>query len=493
MWNVFFIILAVSAVSSPELASEYSDFLASGGASASGLASSTLSVTWDAPFQSGGGYCSEATAFLLGLSALPNVDVRVRQHGDSYNPDYLRGLPPADAALLARALTSGAERWHHPDVSVCHSEPGAWHLPPTHPARYHSGALPCPNPAARVRVGRTMFESDRLPAGWAERCNAMDEIWVPTAFAAKVFAAGGVEMSKLRIVPEAVDAMGAFNPQAAAAPPASDTVTDTTTTSLLPPRTANITRFLFVGKFERRKGLDILLAAFATAFGRGGGGGAGGAPAQLWVLTSAYHSSSDFEAEVASVFKSLACDSLKSESGRQGGRHLCLPHDLATSPPPIYLLSGVPQSSLPSVYASVDALVQPSRGEGWGRPHVEAMAMGLPVIATHWSGPSAYLDETVGYPLAHTGLSEIKDGPFAGHLMADPDAFMLVDALKAIVRDRDVAREKGTRARRKMIEMYSPRDVGAFVAVQMRRLVERARAKKLHHRISRGDSDTESL
>ena len=41
----------------------------------------------------------------------------------------------------------------------------------------------------------------------------------------------------------------------------------------------------------------------------------------------------------------------------------------------------------------------PSRGEGWGRPHVEAMAMGLPVIATNWSGITAYLDEEVGYPI----------------------------------------------------------------------------------------------
>ena len=41
----------------------------------------------------------------------------------------------------------------------------------------------------------------------------------------------------------------------------------------------------------------------------------------------------------------------------------------------------------------------PSRGEGWGRPHVEAMAMGLPVIATNWSGTTAYLDVEVGYPI----------------------------------------------------------------------------------------------
>ena len=42
----------------------------------------------------------------------------------------------------------------------------------------------------------------------------------------------------------------------------------------------------------------------------------------------------------------------------------------------------------------------PSHGEGWGRPHVEAMAMGRPVIATNWSGTTAFLDEQVGYPIA---------------------------------------------------------------------------------------------
>ena len=44
---------------------------------------------------------------------------------------------------------------------------------------------------------------------------------------------------------------------------------------------------------------------------------------------------------------------------------------------------------LPKLYKAADAFVLPSRGEGWGRPHVEAMAMGLPVIATNWSGSTA--------------------------------------------------------------------------------------------------------
>lgn len=42
------------------------------------------------------------------------------------------------------------------------------------------------------------------------------------------------------------------------------------------------------------------------------------------------------------------------------------------------------QRRMPNLYKSAHVLVIPSRGEGWGRPHVEAMSMGLPVIATNW-------------------------------------------------------------------------------------------------------------
>ena len=57
-----------------------------------------------------------------------------------------------------------------------------------------------------------------------------------------------------------------------------------------------------------------------------------------------------------------------------------------------------PNQELPSLYAAADAFVLPSRGEGWGRPVMEAMAMGLPTIATNWSGTTAFLGEATGYP-----------------------------------------------------------------------------------------------
>lgn len=44
--------------------------------------------------------------------------------------------------------------------------------------------------------------------------------------------------------------------------------------------------------------------------------------------------------------------------------------------------------------------VIPSHGEGWGRPHMEAMACGTPVVATNWSGPTAFISEQNGFPLS---------------------------------------------------------------------------------------------
>ena len=45
---------------------------------------------------------------------------------------------------------------------------------PPHNAGIEAGAM--------YTIGRTMFETDRLTAEHAARCNAMDEVWVPTAF-----------------------------------------------------------------------------------------------------------------------------------------------------------------------------------------------------------------------------------------------------------------------------------------------------------------------
>lgn len=47
----------------------------------------------------------------------------------------------------------------------------------------------------------------------------------------------------------------------------------------------------------------------------------------------------------------------------------------------VQILHGVPDEDLPAIYAQTDAFVYPSRYEGFGIPIIEAIRMGLPVVA----------------------------------------------------------------------------------------------------------------
>ena len=52
---------------------------------------------------------------------------------------------------------------------------------------------------------------------------------------------------------------------------------------------------------------------------------------------------------------------------------------------------------MPRLYAGADAYVLPSRGEGWGRPYMEALAMGLPTIASRFSGNLEFMDDETSW------------------------------------------------------------------------------------------------
>jgi glycogen synthase len=106
-----------------------------------------------------------------------------------------------------------------------------------------------------------------------------------------------------------------------------------------------------------------------------------------------------------------------------------------------------------------DAFVLPTRGEGWGLPVMEAMAMALPVIVTNTSGCSQYLTHDNSFPLTPTptpdGFSEphvpqlqARSRRAALHLRLHPpkcvrNACAGADAQS--VRERELRRRRGCR------------------------------------------------
>merc|ERR1712061_937271 len=99
-------------------------------------------------------------------------------------------------------------------------------------------------------------------------------------------------------------------------------------------------------------------------------------------------------------------------------------------------------AQLPSLYHAADAFVLPSHGEGWGLPTMEAMASGLPTIATGWGGQTEYM---------HSGNSFLLDYSLDAdsnveHRWAFPKEDDLQKAMWDVVRGTQESQKRAARA-----------------------------------------------
>jgi hypothetical protein len=292
-------------------------------------------------------------------------------------------------------------------------------------------------------------------------------VWVPTEFHRAIFIKGGVDSDRVVVIPEPVDT-DVFSPAHAAeiSAASSESAERVLFHAEQADGSARPFRFLSIFKFEERKGWKILIEAFVREFA----GTMSSSPVALYILTSAYHTEADFEERIHGFLRTL---------NWQGG--------VVPPLPPIRLLpSGLSADRLVELYSLVDCFVLPSRGEGWGRPHVEAMSMSLPVIATHWSGPGAFMTEENSFPLRHDVMATITEGAFRGHQWAEPSQTHLRDLMRAVMADPNASRQKGQQARQDMLQKFCQQCVADIV------IRELARVQKLAER-SQNNADSSSI
>jgi glycosyltransferase involved in cell wall biosynthesis len=271
-------------------------------------------------------------------------------------------------------------------------------------------------PPGDVHVCRTMFETESIPPGWAEWSEPLRRVWVPTAFNVESFERGGVDPDKLRILPGTID-FDRFHPGAE-------------------PYAIGDTRgFTFVSNFDfqDRKGWDVLLRAYALEF-------AGEEDVTLALKVNTIHAPlAQIEARITAELASV---------GVPAGR---LPH--------VRLFDDdIPEGELAGFYTAADAYVSPTRGEGWGRPLMEAVACGAPVVASRWSAHLAFL---------HDGNATLVDGRvidvpkdvdipvFRGMRWFDPDLDALRGAMRAVRRDPAAARARAIAARPALVQEFA--------------------------------------
>jgi glycosyltransferase involved in cell wall biosynthesis len=220
---------------------------------------------------------------------------------------------------------------------------------------------------------------------------AADYISVPSRFVANTFTALGVPTAKLLINPYGVD-LHLFAGR---------------DSQWRPSRTAGL-RVLHVGRVSAQKGVHHLVDAVGRVAG-----------AQLTLVGGVDEGMSGV------VY------------GRAGVR----------------VVGAVPGPELPRWYRQADVFCLLSVQDGFGLVIAQAMAMGLPVIAS-----------------AHTGAAELIEDGIQGFIVPARDPFAAAARLQQLADAPDLGREMGERARARIAEGFAWAHYGARAREQYRRI-----------------------
>lgn len=201
-------------------------------------------------------------------------------------------------------------------------------------------------------------------SGWADKLNVMDEVWVINRTSAGACRQSGVQRS-LRVIPHAVDT-AKFEHSWKPLPVIEELCRE------------NDFIFYTIGEFNRRKNYGALLAAFHAEF--------------------------DPEEPVQLVVKAHK-PGMSTEEFRQGWNHLNhislqgigLYRDPATYKKPILLPERMSEEEINRLHSSCDCFVQPSHGEAWSIPAMDAMGFGKTPIVTNWGGYLDYISGQEGF------------------------------------------------------------------------------------------------
>jgi glycosyltransferase involved in cell wall biosynthesis len=219
-------------------------------------------------------------------------------------------------------------------------------------------------------VGIFCWETDKIPEQWVQQLNRMDLILVPCKENLLVTKRCGV-LTPVELLPYSCDA-SRYEKK-----PKPYTMAGVD----------NSFKFLAICQYSKKKGLDPLLKAYLTEF----------TPEDNTVLMlKTYFGPNDGPEEHAKMRNII-------QVIRQALRLKAYPK--------IQLIHEVLSfEDIERLYATADCYCLPSRGEGWGVPHFDALGFGLPAIATKGTGPETFINDDCGW-LVKSHLSPCVDMP----------------------------------------------------------------------------------
>jgi len=200
----------------------------------------------------------------------------------------------------------------------------------------------------KITIGVATFETNDPPKHWIDILNQNYAVIVPSTFCEEIFKKAGITRP-IYLIPHCLD-LNKYNTE-------------------VPKQTNDKFKFLFIGSWKRRKGYEELLKAWCSTFQNN-------EHVELTLKTDKSNKAENYVRKLTN--------------------NILIEHRMIT------------ETDMPTFIKSFDCLVLPTKGEGFGLPALQAMALGVPVIITDYSGCTDFANNDTAFLLTPESI-DIKD------------------------------------------------------------------------------------
>jgi len=137
----------------------------------------------------------------------------------------------------------------------------------------------------------------------------------------------------------------------------------------------------------------------------------------------------------------------------------------------------IDDQELASIYRASSCFVLPSRGEGYGLPHIESLLCGVPVVATNYGGYTDVLDHTNSTLVEYDSFKKVPNGStgvsyWDGQMMLDLTSDSFIDSfglsMRAVYDDYHKHKQRAVQSRGAVIAKVG----SAAIASRIKNLME---------------------